>query len=111
MTDDNTTIPTSLSLKIGLGVFDGGSTEWLAKTHSVSIPQIERSWMQCREWLSKHFAAEDNRDYALMDEAALRERLEDSLRMLIDWRSQELQNERVADWSSKPDDELVDENV
>ena len=101
MADDKTTVPTSLSLRIGLGVFDGGDREWLAKTFSVSTDDVDHSWLRCREWLSKHFASADEREYTLLDEAALRERLQDSLRLLVDWRAQALHEERVAESLAK----------
>ena len=41
---DTSSISISLSLKIGLGVLDGGSYEWLAKTYAVSEEDVEQSW-------------------------------------------------------------------
>ncbi len=102
MTDDNDPIATSLTLKIGLGTLDGGNRDWLAKTYTVSLDDVDRSWLQCREWLSEHFARLEEHDYTLLDEDALRERLEASLRLLIDWRARALQAELVQELAPDP---------
>ena len=102
MTDDNDPITTSLILKIGLSTLDGGKRDWLAKTHAVSLDDVDRSWLQCRERLSEHFAKLEKRDYTLLDEDALRERLEASLRLLIDWRARALQSELVQALAPDP---------
>ncbi len=101
MTDDNDPIAISLTLKIGLGTLDGGNRDWLAKTYAVSLDDVDRSWLQCREWLSEHFAKLEERDYTLLDEDALRERLEASLRLLIDWRARALQTELVENLTTE----------
>lgn len=102
-TYDNDPIATSLTLKIGLGTLDGGNRDWLAKTYAVSLDDVDCSWLQCCEWLSEHFARLEKRDYTLLDEDALRERLEASLRLLIDWRARALQAELVQELAPDPD--------
>ena len=97
MSDEKKLVLTSLSLRIGLAVFDGGDRGWIAKTFAVSLDDVDASWLQCRTWLSKHFANVEKRDYELLDEPALRDRLEDSLRQLIDWRSTALQDELLGE--------------
>ncbi len=109
ITDDNDPIATSLILKIGLSTLDGGKRDWLAKTYAVSLDDIDRSWLQCREWLSEHFAKLEERDYTLLDEDALRERLEASLRLLIDWRARALQTKLVENLTT--DGLLLDEDA
>ena len=60
---DISSLSISLSLKIGLGVLDGGSYEWLAKTYTVSEEDVEQSWHLCREALSKHFANAEGHEF------------------------------------------------
>ena len=102
-TCDNDPIATSLILKIGLSTLDGGKRDWLAKTYALSLDDVDRSWLQCREWLSEHFAKLEKRDYTLLDEDSLREQLEASLRLLIDWRAHALQAELVQELAPDPD--------
>lgn len=103
ITDDDDPIATSLMLKIGRSAFDGGNRDWLATTYAVSLDDVDRSWLQCRDWLSEHFAKIEERDYTLLDEDALRERLEASLRLLIDWHAHALQSELVHELTPDPD--------
>ena len=95
-------------MKIGLGVLDGGSPEWLAKTHNVSEQQVEQSWHLCREALSKHFANVAGHEFKLLNDNELRERLEDTLRLLMDWRAQQLQHERLIEFTKPQDDSVED---
>ena len=76
MSVEETPVLTILSVRIGLSVFDGGDRTWLTKTFVVSPDDVDRSWLLCRTWLSKHFAKVENRDYELLKEALLRERLD-----------------------------------
>lgn len=101
---DTSSISISLSLKIGLGVLDGGSYEWLAKTYAVSEEDVEQSWHLCREALSRHFANAEGHEFKLLSDNELRERLEDTLRLLIDWRGQALQDELVATLTPETND-------
>ena len=111
MTNDTDPIAPSLTLKIGLSTLDGGNRDWLAKTYAVSLDDVDRSWLQCREWLSARFAKLEQRDYTLLDETAVRERLEAALRLLIDWRARALQTERVENLTTEgrlPDEDPED---
>lgn len=113
----------SLRLRIGLSILDGASPQWIAETFGVTANDIDESWLLCRESLSRQFAGIDDGEYRLLDEAAIRERLDDALRLLLDWRATALQNERAdaltprlgvqtdQQSASESPDESVDEGV
>ncbi len=89
------TIALSLKLLMGRYVFDGGSPEAIADRLEVSVDEVHHAWFECRERLSRHFARVEEREYRVLNDNELQARVYETLKLLLEWREFELQQERL----------------
>lgn len=106
---EETDLSTSLALLIGRHIFDGASPEKLAELHNVSLESVNKAWFQCRERLSKQFAAVEEREYKLLSDNDLQARLHQTLLLLLEWRENELRAEKLSSTMESVSEPAMDE--
>ncbi len=93
MSVDN--VPETQRLLLGRHIVDGATIESLSEKYDLANTEVEDSWLYCREKLSRHFATRDKCDYHLYDKSEILVRVTECLNLLLEWREQLLNKEKL----------------